>query len=103
MTERKPNIIRLEHADELETLRPKEVVEIENIGEALFYPVSSKESYTFYTRWSSGKAINKITALNKNTDVRNGCIVIKGAESDLIWPHNPSYKTIDQMMTDGGI
>jgi len=97
----KPKITRLESIDELEALIPRDVVGIENIGEALFYPVCPTDSYAFYARFSTG--INKIILPKKNTSVRNGSVVIKRAESHLIWSDNPGYNTISEIMREAGI
>ena len=98
----KPKITRLEDVEELEALMPRDVVEIENIGEALFYPVCPTDSYAFYSRWG-GISINKIIVLKKNTSVKNGSVVIKRANSDLIWPHDSAYKNINEVMEKLGI
>ena len=95
-------IKKLESIADLGTLMPRDVVEIENTGEALFYLPSDKDNYTFYTRWD-GKSINRITISRENISVRNGSIVIRRAKSDLIWPHNFSYKMINKIMIEAGI
>ena len=97
----KPKITRLEDVEELEALMPRDVVEIEHTGEALFYPVCPTDSYAFYARWN--EAINKITVPKKNTSVRNGNVVIKRANSQLFWPSHPTYENMNRVMREVGI
>jgi hypothetical protein len=95
-------IQRLENIDELGALIRRDVVEIEYVGEALFFD-SYKNYYTFFSRWG-GTSVNRISVEKENISVRNGCLVIKKAESDLIWPRDSEeYDFLNRMMREEGI